>query len=76
MAYPFVKAPTFAEFKHRLINEFGCEYKTLDAMLTDNKGHMPEVRYFEREISKEDVRRVAVDFPDEQECVIYGSGAV
>ena len=52
MAYPFVKFPSFGEFRKILEDEFACEYKKLDGVLVDPDGNDHEVFYFERVIGK------------------------
>ena len=52
MAYPFVKFPSFGEFRKILEDEFACEYKQLDGVLVDPDGNDHDVFYFERTVGK------------------------
>lgn len=48
MAYPMVQMPTFAEFRGRLVGEFGCTYEQLPDPLIVNDGAPATVRYLKR----------------------------
>lgn len=47
MPYPLVQVPTFAEFKKRLADEFGCEFKS-ETVQSRNNGTFFVAPYFER----------------------------
>ena len=65
MAYPFVKYPSFAEFKKILKEEFSCDYKKLaQATLVDPDGIDHEVFYFERQEGNT-ILVAAVDLTDD-----------
>jgi hypothetical protein len=52
VAYPFVKFPSFREFRKILQDEFACEYKKLDGVLVDPDGSDHEIFYFQRVVGK------------------------
>jgi hypothetical protein len=52
VAYPFIKYPSFAEFREILEKEFDCKFRQLDGVLVDPDGNEHEVRYFQRQVSK------------------------
>lgn len=64
MPYPFVKLPTFGEFRAVLEEEFDCEYKQLDQMsYEDPQGAKHPIFYIERKVGQE-VYLAAVDVRD------------
>jgi hypothetical protein len=56
--YPFSQRPYFVEFKKRLTEEFGCEYKILEFKLDALEFYT--VPCFERNIGGRVVRTVAI----------------
>ncbi len=66
MAYPFAKAPTFAELRDRLVKEFNCKHIKLTANVRDPKGTEQEIYYFERTVNKVVIRAVGPDLKDEE----------
>lgn len=52
MAYPFVRYPSFREFKEILQKEFDCHYEKLDGVLVDPNNVQHEVSYFRRVLGK------------------------
>jgi hypothetical protein len=64
MAYPFIKFPTFSEFRQILESEFNCEYKQLDQMsFEDPQGVKHPIYYFERKHESE-TYLAAIDVPN------------
>jgi hypothetical protein len=64
MPYPFVKLPTFAEFRAILEAEFHCQYKQLDQVsYEDPQGTKHPIFYFERKVESA-TYLAAVDIPD------------
>ena len=68
MPYPMAPMPSFAEFRQKLENEFGCEYKTLPEKLVDDKGQEHDVCYFQRVVGDEK-RTCAVPIDDQGEMM-------
>lgn len=51
MAYPFIKFPTFGEFRDRAVKEYGCQYRRInDAKLVDQSGNAHDLFEFVREV--------------------------
>lgn len=59
MAYPFAAAPNVGEFKTRLFNEFGCEYK-IESEVLNEEGLPLQIGYFKRDVNGK-VLKCAVD---------------
>jgi hypothetical protein len=65
MAYPMMPWPTFADFRARLVAEFGCTYKELPGQLSVNGCDPETVCYLERKVEDE-MRRYAVVLKDDE----------
>jgi hypothetical protein len=55
--YPFSQRPLFIDFKKRLAEDFGCEYKTMECKLDSDFYTVP---YFERDLAGRVLRCVAI----------------
>jgi hypothetical protein len=71
-AYPFAKAPTYAELKERLAKEFGCELHEVQGKIVDLQGIQHAVHYFERAVDGKRYRAAAPDLKDD-ERVLYST---
>ena len=60
-----IQAPTFADFRDRLVNEIGCKYSQLPGSMSINDGEPKPIFYFERDAGGE-IRRYAVAIPDDE----------
>ena len=66
MAHPFQAFPSFAEFKKRLTEEFGCAYLALDGVIFDPAGSTHKVFYFERKFDNGKILRCATTLEDSE----------
>jgi len=69
-AYPFAKAPTYAEMKERLQNEFECKLLKVEGKIRDLQGVEHDVYFFERTLHNKTYRAVAPDLKDDDR-VLY-----